>query len=150
MSGSSPPPTASLIKAVKEGRFREDLYYRLNVFPISVPPLRERREDIPLLVWAMVKEFGKVFGKNIERIPKKNMDALVNYLVAREHQGIAQHGREGHDTEQRLDLVVDLAGQCPGDDRAGDAAGGSEQRISCLCWNEPAGGSAAGMAARRF
>ncbi|ACM18541.1 sigma-54-dependent sensor transcriptional regulator, PAS and GAF domain-containing [Geotalea daltonii FRC-32] len=69
----------SLVQAVKEGTFREDLYYRLNVFPISVPPLRERREDIPLLVWAMVEEFGKVFGKTIERIPKKNMDAMERY-----------------------------------------------------------------------
>ncbi len=69
----------NLAKAVKEGRFREDLYYRLNVFPIFVPPLRERQEDIPLLVWAMVEEFGKVFGKNVERIPKKNMEALERY-----------------------------------------------------------------------
>jgi len=64
---------------VKRGVFREDLFYRLNVFPILVPPLRERREDIPLLVWEMVKEFGKNFGKTIERIPKKNMDALQSY-----------------------------------------------------------------------
>jgi transcriptional regulator with GAF, ATPase, and Fis domain len=69
----------SLVQAVKEGRFREDLYYRLNVFPISVPPLRQRPEDIPLLIWAMVNELGKVFGKKIERIPKKNMDALQRY-----------------------------------------------------------------------
>lgn len=69
----------SLAQAVKEGSFREDLYYRLNVFPISVPPLRERREDIPLLVWAMVEEFGKVFGKTIERIPRKNMEAMERY-----------------------------------------------------------------------
>ena len=69
----------NLAQAVREGRFREDLYYRLNVFPISVPPLRERQEDIPLLVWAMVEEFGKVFGKTIERIPKKNMEALEHY-----------------------------------------------------------------------
>jgi transcriptional regulator with GAF, ATPase, and Fis domain len=68
-----------LAKDVNEGRFREDLYYRLNVFPVSVPPLRERREDIPLLVWAMANEFGKTFGKTIERIPKKNMDALEQY-----------------------------------------------------------------------
>jgi transcriptional regulator with GAF, ATPase, and Fis domain len=66
-------------RAVKDGTFREDLYYRLNVFPLHVPPLRERQEDIPLLVWSMVKEFGPVFGKTIERIPKKNMDALVSY-----------------------------------------------------------------------
>ncbi len=69
----------SLAQAVKEGSFREDLYYRLNVFPISVPPLRDRREDIPLLVWAMVEEFGKVFGKTIERIPRKNMEAMERY-----------------------------------------------------------------------
>jgi transcriptional regulator with GAF, ATPase, and Fis domain len=69
----------NLGQAVREGRFREDLYYRLNVFPISVPPLRERREDITLLVWAMVEEFGKVFGKTIERIPKKNMEAMERY-----------------------------------------------------------------------
>ena len=69
----------NLAQAVSEGRFREDLYYRLNVFPISVPPLRERREDIPLLVWAIVEEFGKVFGKTIERIPKKNMEAMKSY-----------------------------------------------------------------------
>jgi len=68
-----------LAKAVREGRFREDLYYRLNVFPISVPPLRERRDDVPLLVWAMVQEFAKTFGKSVERIPKKNMDALMSY-----------------------------------------------------------------------
>jgi transcriptional regulator with GAF, ATPase, and Fis domain len=64
---------------VKRGTFREDLFYRLNVFPILVPPLRERRDDIPLLVWEMVKEFGKNFGKAIERIPKKNMEALQSY-----------------------------------------------------------------------
>jgi transcriptional regulator with GAF, ATPase, and Fis domain len=68
-----------LLRAVKEGTFREDLYYRLNVFPLSIPPLRERREDIPLLVWAMIREFGPIFGKTIERIPKKNMEALKEY-----------------------------------------------------------------------
>jgi len=68
-----------LAQAVRDGKFRRDLYYRLNVFPIAVPPLRERQEDIPLLVWALVEEFGKVFGKTIERIPKKNIDALQRY-----------------------------------------------------------------------
>ena len=68
-----------LTQAVKERTFREDLYYRLNVFPISVPPLRERREDIPLLVWAMVEEFAKVFGKTVERIPRRNLEAMASY-----------------------------------------------------------------------
>jgi formate hydrogenlyase transcriptional activator len=69
----------NLAQDVSDGRFRADLYYRLNVFPISVPALRERREDIPELVRAIVQEFGVIFGKTIDRIPKKNMDVLRNY-----------------------------------------------------------------------
>lgn len=68
-----------LARAVSESRFREDLYYRLNVFPIHVPPLRERIDDIPNLVWKFVKEFSDKMGKRIERIPKKTMDALLSY-----------------------------------------------------------------------
>jgi len=68
-----------LTKAINEGRFREDLYYRLNVFPITVPPLRERREDIPMLVWGFVKDFSETMGKPIERIAKDSMEALQSY-----------------------------------------------------------------------
>jgi len=68
-----------LARAVREGKFREDLYYRLNVFPVSLPPLRERRDDIPMLVWSMVRELSPRFGKTIDRIPKKVMDALQGY-----------------------------------------------------------------------
>jgi len=64
-----------LAKRVAEGAFREDLYYRLNVFPIAVPPLRERGEDIPLLVWT----FAKQFGQPVERIPQATMEALQRY-----------------------------------------------------------------------
>jgi formate hydrogenlyase transcriptional activator len=64
---------------VKDGKFRRDLFYRLNVFPIVIPPLRERPEDIPLLVRAMVKEFQKRMGKEIESIPRKTMQALQSY-----------------------------------------------------------------------
>jgi PAS domain S-box-containing protein len=66
-------------QAVREGRFREDLFYRLNVFPITVPPLRERREDIPLLVWAFVEQFAKTLGKTIRAIAKDSMEALERY-----------------------------------------------------------------------
>ena len=68
-----------LSREVGDGKFREDLFYRLNVFPIEVPPLRERPEDIPLLVWTFVKEFSKSMGKPIERIADDSMMAMERY-----------------------------------------------------------------------
>jgi transcriptional regulator with GAF, ATPase, and Fis domain len=68
-----------LEQMVNDGTFREDLFYRLNVFPIRVPPLRERPEDIPTLVWAFVDEFARAMGKRVESIPKEHMEALQRY-----------------------------------------------------------------------
>jgi formate hydrogenlyase transcriptional activator len=65
--------------ASRNGTFRADLYYRLHVFPISVPPLRERKDDIPLLVSSFVQRENKRLGKNIEAVPRETMEALRNY-----------------------------------------------------------------------
>lgn len=69
----------NLNAAVKEGRFREDLFYRLNVFPIHVPPLRERKEDIPALVWHFVRELSGRMGRNIEGVRSSTMADLQRY-----------------------------------------------------------------------
>ena len=66
-------------KEVKEGRFREDLYYRLNVVHIAVPPLRERRDDIPLLLNAFLKEYAKENGKNVTGIDNRARALLYKY-----------------------------------------------------------------------
>jgi len=68
-----------LSRQVETGRFRKDLYYRLNVFPIHLPPLRERPEDIPPLVWAFVRQYEGKMGRRIDRIPRSCMDALLRY-----------------------------------------------------------------------
>ena len=69
----------NLSQEVAEGRFREDLYYRLNVFPILVPPLRDRREDIPKLVETFIQEFAKAMDKAIDGVAKTSLQMLCNY-----------------------------------------------------------------------
>jgi formate hydrogenlyase transcriptional activator len=68
-----------LEQALREGRFRDDLYYRLSVFPIELPPLRERRDDIPLLVWYFIQSRQRSLGRAVERVPRAAMDALQAY-----------------------------------------------------------------------
>src|SRR5262249_52440233 len=64
---------------IRKGAFREDLFYRLNVFPIKVPPVRERPEDVPVLVWTFIEEFCTRMGKKITKVPQKTMEALQRY-----------------------------------------------------------------------
>jgi transcriptional regulator with GAF, ATPase, and Fis domain len=68
-----------LEEEIRKGRFRQDLYYRLNVFPITVPPLRQRKDDIPLMVKAFIERYSRKMGKQITSIPKETMDTLQDY-----------------------------------------------------------------------
>ena len=80
---------------VRDREFREDLYYRLNVFPVYLPPLRERKADIPDLVEHFVQQFADSMGKTIETIPEETMDALVRHYWSgniRELQNYIERG----------------------------------------------------------
>ena len=68
-----------LEEEVRKGRFRQDLYYRLNVFPITVPPLWQRKEDIPLMVQAFIERYSRKLGKQITSIQKETMRELQDY-----------------------------------------------------------------------
>ncbi len=68
-----------LQKEVNEGRFREDLFYRLNVLPIHIPPLRERKEDIPLLIRHFIDKYNRILSKNVADVDHSGLEALMNY-----------------------------------------------------------------------
>ena len=82
-----------LDKAVAENVFREDLYYRLNVIPIRVPPLRERREDVPLLVNHFLKKYASAAGRSILRVHRFLFGDPVRLRVARKRAATGKHGR---------------------------------------------------------
>jgi len=85
----------NLSEEVRKGRFREDLYYRLNVFPLHVPALRDRAEDIPSMVWAFLEEFSSRMGKRITQVPRATMERLQRHPWpgnVRELRNVIEHG----------------------------------------------------------
>lgn len=83
-----------LAHEVEQGRFRRDLFYRLNIFPIHLPPLRERADEIPQLVWQFVNEFSERMGKQIRRIASRDMERLQAYAWPgniRELRNVIEH-----------------------------------------------------------
>jgi PAS domain S-box-containing protein len=105
--------------AIKEGKFRRDLFYRLNVFPVNVPPLRDRRDDIPSLVQAFVRELSRSMGKTIEYIPQATMDALQRYDWPgniRELRNVIERGMilsRGNALQVELPTNVDASERAP-------------------------------------
>ena len=105
--------------AISEGKFRRDLFYRLNVFPIAVPPLRDRREDIPSLVSTFVRELSKSMAKTIDSIPQPTMETLQRYDWPgniRELRNVIERGMiisRGNTLQIELPAHVDTGNRIP-------------------------------------
>ena len=98
-----------LKRCIQEGTFRDDLYYRLNAFPIHLPPLRERPDDIPLLVWRFVDELSGTYRRSIDSIDCKSMAALQAYSWpgnARELRNVVEHAMIGSPVTRRLQIAI--------------------------------------------
>jgi len=110
--------------AVAQGRFRSDLYYRLNVVALHIPPLRERQGDVPLLATYFIERYGKRFGKRIERVSRETMDLLLRYAWpgnVRELQNVIERAvvlARGNELELGPDLLPADASRVAADARA--------------------------------
>jgi len=96
-----------LPQALKEGRFREDLFYRINVFPIQIPPLRERRDDLPLLLEYFIKRLSALHGRHVSGITPRALQAVLNYKWPgniREFENVVERGIIVADDGESLDL----------------------------------------------
>jgi formate hydrogenlyase transcriptional activator len=111
----------NLMEMVSNGQFRRDLYYRLSVFPIEIPPLRERMEDIPMLVWHYVKKYARQMNKRVEQILPEDMESLV-------HHGWPGNVRELQNIVERSMVVSGdgvLAISCPAGPKPTDISTGT-------------------------
>lgn len=99
-----------LLEAVNLGKFREDLFYRLNVFPVNIPSLRERREDIPDLLWFFISEFEKKMRKTIKNISSKDMENLINYSWPGNIRQLRNIIERSMIISSGLDLKIELPG----------------------------------------
>ena len=119
---------------VDENRFRADLYYRLHVFPLTVPPLRERREDIPLLTRYFVQKHAQRLDRKVDRIPTQALEALMNYDWPgniRELQNVIERSVIlSNGPELRVDMPEMIGGSsptAPRSRRSSDAADAAER-----------------------
>ena len=102
-----------LKRCIQEGTFRDDLYYRLNAFPIHLPPLRERPDDIPLLVWRFVDELSGTYRRSIDSIDRNSMATLQAYSWpgnARELRNVVEHAMIGPPVTRRLQIAIPANG----------------------------------------
>jgi formate hydrogenlyase transcriptional activator len=114
-----------LAREVAEGRFRSDLYYRLAVFPIAVPPLRDRADDIPILVEYFAARHGAALGRKFRRVDRRTMEALVRYDWpgnVRELENVVERAAILSEGDR---LVLDLSSLTP-------APGAAERRVTSL------------------
>jgi formate hydrogenlyase transcriptional activator len=112
-----------LTAAVADGTFRQDLFYRLNVFPLEMPPLRERREDIPMLVEYFIGRYARKAGKTFRRVRKRTLDCLQSYPWpgnVRELQNVIERSVIVSDTDE---FTVDESWLSPRGRRLGAGVG---------------------------
>ena len=145
----------NLEEEIRAGRFREDLFYRLSVFPITIPPLRQRKEDIPLLVNHFVAKFNKKTGKKIGSVSKETLNALQDYHWPGNVRELESVIERAVITSQGTDLQVLDRFEILQQDRGAGSAGRSKPSptwnatISSRCCIKPTGASR-GKTARHF
>jgi len=132
MALTQPAPTRpeTLKDEIREGRFRHDLYYRLNVIPIHSPPLRERREDIPLLVDHFLEKYNREANRHVTQVPREILDLLLAYSwpgnVRELENCIERAVVMSHDNSISLDLLPEEVRKNRPDECILPASSGSE------------------------